>query len=390
MPSAVTICFPFVGDLVGGSHISASSLIAKIDQQRYAPLVIVQNPQGIIARLFADRGIAVEAIPASISLQHGRRVGPLRALELTRGAIPLARFLRKRQVAIVHSNDGRTHATWALAARLAGAQLLWHHRGAPDALGLRMVAPLLANRVVAVSHFAGDQAGGLRRRLRTDVVHSPFDTSIQCDRWAARQAILELINAPPTANLVGFSGVLIDRKRPLLFVDAIAALRRVAPELDARGVLFGEALDGMDAQVADRARRQGIGDAIHLMGFRTPGAFWLAGCDLLMVPAIDEPFGRTLIEAMLVETPVVATASGGNVEAIRDRETGRLVPPEDAQALADACATLLRDPAMMEGIGQSARADALLKFGEARHADAIMAIYDDMLHAGAGQETPHR
>jgi glycosyltransferase involved in cell wall biosynthesis len=358
MPSAVTICFPFVGDLVGGSHISASSLIAKIDQQRYAPLVIVQNPQGIIARLFADRGIAVEAIPASISLQHGRRVGPLRALELARGAIPLARFLRKRQVAIVHSNDGRTHATWALAARLAGAQLLWHHRGAPDALGLRMVAPLLANRVVAVSHFAGDQAGGLRRRLRTDVVHSPFDTSIQCDRWAARQAILELINAPPTANLVGFSGVLIDRKRPLLFVDAIAALRRVAPELDARGVLFG--------------------------------AFWLAGCDLLMVPAIDEPFGRTLIEAMLVETPVVATASGGNVEAIRDRETGRLVPPEDAQALADACATLLRDPAMMEGIGQSARADALLKFGEARHADAIMAIYDDMLHAGAGQETPHR
>ncbi len=99
---------------------------------------------------------------------------------------------------------------------------------------------------------------------------------------------------------------------------------------------------------------------------------------------------RPLIEAMLVETPVVATASGGNVEAIRDRETGRLVPPEDAQALADACATLLRDPAMMEGIGQSARADALLKFGEARHADAIMAIYDDMLHAGAGQETPHR
>src|SRR3546814_7600661 len=46
---------------------------------------------------------------------------------------PQIRFLRSKNVAIVHSNDGRTHATWALPARLAGAKLLWHHRGNPGA-----------------------------------------------------------------------------------------------------------------------------------------------------------------------------------------------------------------------------------------------------------------
>src|SRR3546814_13746111 len=72
---------------------------------------------------------------------------------------PQIRFLRSKNVAIVHSNDGRTHATWALPARLAGAKLLWHHRGNPGARGLRFAAPLLANEVVAVSRFALPRPG---------------------------------------------------------------------------------------------------------------------------------------------------------------------------------------------------------------------------------------
>ncbi len=381
-PQPVSVCFPFVGDLVGGSHFSVRDLIRGLDRTRFTPIILVQKPDGVIARFFAEVGVAVETAPPSADLAHGASVSPLRALSLAGRAIALARFLRRRGVAIVHSNDGRTHATWALATRLAGAKLLWHHRGAPDAAGLRYVAPLLANRVVAVSRFASPPAGAISAAKRSDVVHSPFDTSASYDRNEARNAILADIGKSGSTGLVGFSGVFIDRKRPLLFVDAIAALRYQAPELDAQGLLFGEGLDGMDVKVTERAKELGVEDAIHVMGFRTPGAFWLAGCDLLMVPAVNEPFGRTLIEAMLVQTPVVATASGGNVEAIRDGETGRLVPAENAQALGDACAVLLRDPAAAAAIASRARSEALENFGQARHAEAIMAIYDRMVAPG--------
>ncbi len=375
----ITVCFPFVGDLVGGSHISACGLIRAIDRRRFQPLVLVQHPGGAIARLFEDAGITVEAAPQSAVLHHGNRISALGGLSLAGGAVPLARFLRRRGVAIVHSNDGRTHATWALATRLARAKLLWHHRGSPDAAGLRLAAPLLANRVVAVSHFASPRARRFSAAARTAVIHSPFDTSRSYDRDSARQAILEALSLSPDTRLIAFSGALIDRKRPLLFVEAIAALRRKCPDLDVRGLLFGEALDGMDAQVRAHAERYKVADAIHQMGFRSPGAFWLAGCEMLMVPAVDEPFGRTLIEAMLMGTPVVATASGGNIEAIRDGETGKLVPAEDAEALADGCASLLRAPQDAARIAETARAEALARFGESRHADAIMALYDDML-----------
>jgi|TARA_R110000868_G_scaffold13409_14_gene62644 glycosyltransferase involved in cell wall biosynthesis len=375
----VSVCFPFVGDLIGGSHFSARDLIRGLDRNRFIPLVLVQKSDGALAQFFAEAGIATEAAPASAELRHGVPIGPSHVIALGGRVLALARFLRQRGVRIVHSNDGRTHATWALPARMAGAKLLWHHRGAPDAAGLRYLAPLLANRVVAVSRFASPRAGLYSAAPRNDVVHSPFDTSMRYNRSEARDAILADIGKDDTTCLVGFSGVFIDRKRPFLFVDAIAALRREAPDLDVHGLMFGEGLEGMDEQVVAHAGRQGVGDAIHIMGFRTPGAFWLAGCDILMIPAVDEPFGRTLIEAMLVETPVVATKSGGNVEAIHDRSTGLLVPAEDADALASACVTLLRNPSTAALIAHTARIEALNNFGVSRHVRAIMAIYDRMV-----------
>jgi glycosyltransferase involved in cell wall biosynthesis len=118
------------------------------------------------------------------------------------------------------------------------------------------------------------------------------------------------------------------------------------------------------------------------MGFRTPGPQWLAACDVLLVPAVGEPFGRTLIEAMLVGTPVVATASGGNIEALRDGAIGILVPPENAGALADGLGLLLERPEWAAALAAAAQKDARSRFGEAMHAAQIMAIYDEMLGRG--------
>jgi len=384
--TAATVCFPFVGRLVGGSHISACGLIRKLDRSRFRPLVLVQHGEGAVAEMLTQAGVPFEIAPDTPDLEHGRPVDAATALRLFSAAPGLARFLRRRGVDIVHCNDGRTVATWALAARLSGARLFWHHRGSPRAAGLRFVAPLLADRVAAVSHFASPAPGLYSAASRSRVIPSPFDTTTQHDRHAAREALLAALpGAGDATRIVAFSGAMIARKRPLLFVEAVAALRRLRPGHDVRGVLFGEALDGMGERVSARAAALGVGEHIHCLGYRTPGPFWLAGSDLLMVPAVDEPFGRTLIEAMLVGTPVVATASGGNVEAIRDGETGTIVPPEDAEALAAGCLALLDDPPRYRRIADAARVDARSRFGEAAHAEAVMAVYDEML---AGRRVP--
>ncbi|HEX8419247.1 MAG TPA: glycosyltransferase [Sphingomonas sp.] len=376
MNAVPVICFPFVGSLLGGSHISASGLIRRLDRNRFEPLVLLQHPDSAIGDMLRDVGVAFERAPSTAELAHGRSLDMATLLRLAARTPGLARVLKRRHVAIVHGNDGRSQATWAAATRLAGAKLLWHHRGNPDAIGARWAAPVLAHRIVSVSRYAAPST-------RATVVHSPFDTESAQDRAEARAALVALLGGDVASTsetrLVGFAGALIDRKRPLRFVEAIAAMRRRSPDSDVRGVMFGQSLNDMERSIAECAAELGVADRIHILGFQQRGAFWLAACDLLLVPAVDEPFGRTLIEAMLVGTPVVATASGGNPEALRDGALGHLVPAEQPEEMAIAALRILDHPRQAQHIADLARADALVRFGEALHADAIMAIYDEML-----------
>ncbi|MGH6920764.1 MAG: glycosyltransferase, partial [Geminicoccaceae bacterium] len=105
----------------------------------------------------------------------------------------------------------------------------------------------------------------------------------------------------------------------------------------------------------------------------------IAACDVLLVPAVEEPFGRSLIEAMLLGTLLIAADSGGNPEIIRHGETGYLVPPDDPDAFALRTLALLEDRDARASIAANARQDAVSRFGMQRHAQSIMQIYDNIL-----------
>jgi glycosyltransferase involved in cell wall biosynthesis len=390
-PSApVIVAFPFVGGFVGGSHLSAAKLIQNLDRQRYQPLVVLHRAEGQVADMFRDGGIAFEPAPSERFLDGARLRADI-AFLLTQ-TLRLARFLRARGARIVHTNDGRTHATWALPTRLAGARLLWHHRKDPDAKGLRYVAPWAADRVISVSRFAAPRPGLLSPARKCTVVHSPFDTdAAPVDRARARSTLVEELRCAPDVRVVGFFGSLVSRKRPLAFVDAIAEMRARAPDLPLAAPIFGQDREDLAAAIRQRAAVRGVADCMHIMGFRHPPEAWMAACDVLLVPAIDEPFGRTLIEAMLLGTVVVAAASGGNPEAIRDGVTGHLVAADDAVAFAERTLGVLADPVRRSALADAARRDALMRFGLRQHAEAIMRVYDAMLspeRAGAVEHTP--
>lgn len=372
------ICYPFAGDSVGGSHMSVLGLLKLLDQSRFRAIVVPAKAGGKIAALFSD----FETIPDPAVNQPfahpGQPFGLMKFTRALRGLRKRVRFLQSHHVDLVHSNDGRTHADWALAARLAGVPLLWHHRGDPSAAGLRLLAPLLADRVLAVSSFALPRPGLWSAAGKAEVVHSPFDTDLHVDRVAARRTLAGELGVSEDALILGYFGAFVPRKRPLIFVDVVARLRE---QLDRPvvGVMFGEARsEAMERAVLDRIAENQATETVRLMGYRAPGAYWIGACDQLVVPAVGEPFGRTLIEAMLVGTPVVAANSGGNMEALQNG-LGLLVPPDDPDALSQACLLLARDPAAASAMADRAAADARNRFGEARHCQRVSEVYSELI-----------
>lgn len=383
------ICFPFIGDQIGGSHVSAIKLIQELDPAQYKALVVLHFDNGPVAELLSRNNISFVKAPDApyFSLTHTKG-GIERVSQGLFGyctkALPILRsFLRSNGVGIVHTNDGTIHTNWGLPARAAGAALLWHHRGDPGAKGVNAIAPLLANHIVTVSNFSRPRRPILPISRRLSVVHSPFDRDVVVpDRAASRAALIREIGCAPETRLLGYFGTLVDRKRPVTFVDAVHAFIQRHPEIPVAGLIFGQPIiDGprLDETVRARAKELGIADRIHLMGFRQPVEPLMGGVDVLLVPAVREPFGRTLIEAMLLGTPVVATADGGNIEAIEDGVTGFLVRADDPDAFTEPLFRLLTDPDCWQRISEVARLRAKSDYSVETHIAKITAIYRVLL-----------
>lgn len=379
-----TVCFPFIGDAVGGSHISAAGLIRELAGTPFKPLVAVHQMDGPLAPWLRDRGIASVAAP-NVALPrpgggvpggrvHGAATYALRTLPALVG------FLKRHRVAIVHTNDGRIHALWGVAARLAGARLVWHHRGDPSARGLNLVAPLVADHIVTVSRYARPEKPVRPVGERLSVVHSPFERPAPHDRETERARLAAELGVEPDARFAACLGFLIERKRPITFVRTIARLRDLRPQL--HGLVCGQSMPGdmaVETEVRAEIAALGVADRVHMMGFRQPVEPVIAASDVLVVPSVNEPFGRTLIEAMMLGTPVVAAKSGGNIEAIDDGRTGVLVPPDDVAGFAAAVERLVRDRDAAAAIAAAAHADAIAKFSVARHVGDILSIYERVL-----------
>ncbi|PWK67546.1 glycosyltransferase family 4 protein [Aminobacter sp. AP02] len=374
---ATTVCFPFIGDLFGGSHLSALGLIKNLDHSRFSPLVVLQISDGPVAEIFRREGVQFETAPAQTHLARGQKRDGAAVATVARTLPAFTRFLKARDAAIVHTNDGRTHIAWGLAARFAGSKHLWHHRNDSSSFGLRRVAPWLSHHVVAVSKFASPRPALISAAGKCSVVHSPFDVNMSAgmERSEARSKVLAEIGVPAETQLFGYVGTLVERKRPVLFVEALAAMKRMAPDMKLAGLLLGNSLNGLDDQAKSRAEALGIAEHIHFLGFRYPVEPWVAALDALLVTAVDEPLGRTIVEAMLLGTPVVAADSGGNPEAIEDGETGLLVRPDEPDEFAKAGLKLVREPSMRRHIVETARSNARARFSVERHVREITRVH---------------
>jgi glycosyltransferase involved in cell wall biosynthesis len=177
---------------------------------------------------------------------------------------------------------------------------------------------------------------------------------------------------PPGSPTVGNIGALVAHKGQRYLVDAAPAIVRALP--DTRILIFGE---GQSRPALTRQIRQlGLEHRVSLVGFRPDILSLLKGLDLFVMSSVTEGLGTSILDAMAASKAVVGTTAGGIPEAVERGVTGLLVPPHNADALADAILRLLKDEPLRRRMGEAGLERVRRMFNADRMVDETLAVYE--------------
>jgi glycosyltransferase involved in cell wall biosynthesis len=280
----------------------------------------------------------------------------------------------------------RHHTPYLLTEQ--GVYLREHHAalgGAPLSPFLRWFLSRLAAAVVRVNYAFADQVSPVCRHHtrweqwlgvepeRVQVIYNGVDDAVPSP----------LAGSKPVEPTVATAGPITATSGHADLIEAIALIRRSLPGIRLRIVGSGD--ESAVQQCRDLVHGLGLEEAV---AFEEPGRQTLRqGAHVFALPTVSDTFPRALIEAMLSETPVVATNVGGIPEAVG--ETAMLVPPADPAAMAESIVTLLQSPDSSAGLARHARERALELFSKERFAQAYRAAYDKLTDRDfAGDQRP--
>jgi glycosyltransferase involved in cell wall biosynthesis len=353
---------------------------------------VVAAPGGPLLEAVRRLGIPVSEITGTAGSLRLHPLHTPRALaEMGLAALQVHRAARRHRADLLHGNSIRAGLVLA-AARVAPAPVVAHVRDClppgPLSTATLKVIGATASRVVANSRYTAASITSAAPAARVVVVHNPvdlrrFDPS-RLERAAARERLGE---AGRSDVLLGVVAQLSPWKGQDTAVSALALLRDQG--LDVHLLLIGSAkfraratrfdneayVDSLRATIA----AAGLADRVSWMGEREDVPELVRALDILLLPSLEEPFGRALIEAMALEVPVLATEVGGPPEILTDGREGYLLPPGRAAAWAEGVRRILDLPGRGADMGRAGRARVLEGFTAERHAEAMLSVYREAL-----------
>jgi glycosyltransferase involved in cell wall biosynthesis len=297
--------------------------------------------------------------------------------------LKLRGYLSRNHYDVVHFHTARAHALAPFAQGRAGALVVTRRMDyAPN----QIFAPWLYNRVVdGVAAISPAIAEALVRsgvaKDRIEIIPSGVD----CDRFrppnaAGRKRARDELDLASDDFAVGTVGMLEARKGQRYLIEAIQFLR--AGEASGRAntatvnvrCFIAGAGALADALVAEIEARR-LGNSIRMLGMIDDSRTLLWALDLFAMPSLREGLGVAALEAMACGVPVVASATGGLVNAVEDRVTGIHVPAGDARALANAIARLSAHRELRLAMGAAGRDRVVAKFAMEAMARGTLALY---------------
>src|SRR5665213_2790695 len=306
----------------------------------------------------------------------------------------LRRMLKLGDIDIIHAHNGRTLFLAALAVRIAGKGrcVATQHFLHPHHVSRRGLRGWVYRRAHAWVNRGLDQVIAISLAVRDAMIQKNEIAEVKittvCNGIAAidrnslrsrREIRQEFGIGDDTPLIVCVARLQREKDIPTL----IAAMRDVVVSVpQAICVVAGEGNE--ESAIRELIIRNQLEKSVRLLGFRPDATSLISAGDLFVLPSMAEPFGLVLLEAMSLEKPVIATRAGGPIEIVVDGETGVLVEPGNARAMAGAIIRVLSEAQARDDMGRAGRARFEQLFTADRMADAILRVYE---HIFAGHQS---
>ncbi len=352
--------------------------------------------QGYEVEMVASAGPHADALRQAGFVVHNvfisRRIVPWRDILST---WELARLFRRRRYDLVHTHTSKAGFVGRLAGRLAGVPVVVHtahgfffHEHMPALQrrlfeGLERLAAGWTDLLFLQSREDYEYviASGMMPPVRTRFLGNGIDLSqfdiTRWDRPWERQILRQAFFGDGDYIIALMVAFMIERKGHIYLLQA---LEQLGPERERLRVLLVG--DGpLEASLRQYVRDAGLERWVAFAGYREDIPRLLAGADLYVLPSLSEGMPRSILEAMAMELPVIASDIRGCRELVRHGETGLLVPPADPRALAEALRRLAGDAALRRQMGQAGRQRVHQEFDEQLVFQRLEQGYHDIMQA---------
>ena len=353
----------------GGAENSLYTLIEGLDKREFQVFVVLPN-DGELNRRLQSLGIRTLICPikrwVAFYNEYNFKYRVKFFAKLIKRIIMISEVIKREQIDVVYTNT-ITPIEGAIAAKINGIPHIWHLREIlqkgstlkpilPIRLTYQIIA-CLSDRIIVISNASMKHIMTYTAKNNISKLHliqngvniSDFKNASQNERDLFRKNL----KLNEQCKLVVCIGNLIESKGQ---IDLVEAARIVTKRLkDVYFIMVGDGDSPYISQIRSKICEYNLQKRVIIYGWVKNISQVYNSIDLLVSTSRLEAFGRTIIEAMAAEKPVVAVRAGGPEEIIIEGETGFLVSKGDIEMLADSITKLLIDDKMAKRMGQAGK-----------------------------------
>ena len=315
------ILFPFIGDSIGGSHIATLNLINNIDKTELNNKILIHK-KGKLSNYLDYENTEYELIDIKYFSNKIFIINIF--LNVFSNLLRKIIYLKKNNISIIHCNDVRSNLIWILPSFILRIKHIWHHHSVPNKKNfLWIIVYYLSRNIITVSDYSKNNFPKIISS-NVKVFSNIFDERYFSLNIDNANKFKKKYNIPNQRWIIGYVGRLAKIKNLKLIIHAADILINKNKIDNLIFVFIGNDEDNTKSILKSLINQYSLNDYFVFLDHIYKIQEGINILDCLIAPSLNDSFGRTIIEAMLMQKPVLASNLGAHKEIIKNSYNGLL------------------------------------------------------------------